>query len=103
MSNHNHDHDYEASLGINNPDGLWGNHDPFLCFGPNEPPVVTPADIDSFDELSRFIQQHDVVIGNDGFESEVCPESSMDFSTTELYCHGRDYGIMYPHLPICLN
>lgn len=103
MSNYNYDHDCEASLGLNVPDNLWETHDPFLCLATNETMFFTQADIDSYNELSDFVQQQDVVMGNGDFEPEACPESSRGRSMTELYRRGCDYGIRYPHPLIGLN
>lgn len=56
----------------------------------------TQADIDSYNALSAFVQQQDMIMGNDGFESKACPESSRVSSMTELYRGGYEYGIRYP-------
>ncbi|KAI2765506.1 hypothetical protein CBS147339_7257 [Penicillium roqueforti] len=50
----------------------------------------TQADIDSYNALSAFVQQQDMIMGNDGFESKACPESSRVSSMTELYRGGYD-------------
>ncbi|KAJ6136785.1 hypothetical protein N7497_012338 [Penicillium chrysogenum] len=89
MSNYKHDHDYEASLALNVPDSPWETHNPFLYLGTNENMHCTQADIDSYNALSAFVQQQDEIMGNDGFESEACPESSRVSSMTELYRGGQ--------------
>ena len=95
MSNYEHDHDHESSLATNVLDSSWETHDPFICLGINETMLYTQADIETYHALSAFVQQQDVIMGNDGFAAEACPESSRAPSGTELYRGGCDYGIRY--------
>ena len=99
MSNYEHDYDHESSLAINVSDSSWETYDPFICLGINETMLYTQADIETYNALSAFVQQQDVIMGNDGFEAEAGPESSRAPSGTELCRSGCDYGIRYssPH------
>ena len=56
----------------------------------------TQADIDPYNVLSAFVQQQDVIMGNDGFESKACREASRVAPMTDLYRDGSDYRIRYP-------
>ncbi|KAJ5255845.1 hypothetical protein N7505_010996 [Penicillium chrysogenum] len=89
MSNYEHDHDHESSLAINVPDSSWETYDPFICLGINETMLYTQADIETYNALSAFVQQQDVIMGNDGFEAEAGPESSRAPSGTELCRSGQ--------------
>ncbi|CAG8178783.1 unnamed protein product [Penicillium nalgiovense] len=103
MSNYEHNHDHESSLPTNVPDSSWETYDPFICLGINETMLCTQADIETYNALSAFVQQQDVVMGNDGFESEACPESSRASSGTELYRGGCDYGISQADALVALS
>ncbi|OQE66365.1 hypothetical protein PENNAL_c0188G09651 [Penicillium nalgiovense] len=96
MSNNKHDHDYEASLALDVPDS---SYDPFHYLGTNEMMHCTQADIDPYNVLSAFVQQQDVIMENDGFESEAYREASRVAPMTELYRDGSDYGISRPQGP----
>lgn len=84
------------SLALNVPDSPWETHNPFLYLGTNENMHCIQVDIDSYNALSAFVQQQDMIMGNDGFESKVCLESSRVSLMTELYRGGYEYGIRYP-------
>ena len=99
MSSYNQDHEYGPSLALNTPDGPWETHDPIPCFGTSETIMFTQADIDSYNnEWSHFVQQQNMVMGNNGFVSGAFPELSSGPSMTELYTDCDD-SIKYPHSP----
>lgn len=56
----------------------------------------TQADIDLYNVLSAFVQQQDVIMGNDGFKSEACREASRVAPMIDLYRDRSDYRIRYP-------
>ncbi|KAJ5517502.1 hypothetical protein N7527_009062 [Penicillium freii] len=73
MSNYEHNHDHESSLPINAPNSSWETYDPFICLGINETMLCTQADIETYNALSAFVQQQDVVMGMTGLSLKRAP------------------------------
>jgi hypothetical protein len=75
----------------NVPVNMWETPNSPLCVDTNETTFCTQGNINSYNDLDAFVQQHNMVMGNECFESEACPESSMFPLTTGLYGGGCDY------------
>lgn len=93
---------YEESMAFNVPANLWETPTSSLCFDTNETTLYTQENIDSYNGLDAFVQQHNLAMGNECFESEGCPESTRAPLMTGPYGDGCDYrsnGIRYPFSP----